>query len=74
MESTTRTIAKTASWQMLGLLSMALIGYVFTGSFLTAGSLALVTALSGTICYVMHERVWNRIAWGRLDGVPRASR
>lgn len=75
MESPSRTIAKAASWQLLGLFSMTLIGYLFTGSVTTAGSLAVVAALFGTICYVFHERVWNRISWGRratpLHAPPR---
>lgn len=65
MERPIRTLAKAASWQLLGLFSMALIGYGFTGSLLTAGSLAVVTTATGSVCYVLHERAWNRIGWGR---------
>lgn len=73
MESTTRTLVKAASWQLLGLFSMALIGYLFTGSLLTAGSLAVVTTATGSVCYVLHERAWNRVGWGRyvpLESTP----
>lgn len=65
MEKPIRTLAKAVSWQLLGLFSMALIGYLFTGSLLTAGSLALVTTATGSVCYVLHERAWNRVDWGR---------
>lgn len=65
MESPTRTIAKAVSWQTLGLFSMAVIGFFFTGSLTAAGSLAVVTTGCGAVCYVLHERVWNRISWGR---------
>lgn len=65
METPKRTIAKAASWQLLGLLTMAVIGWFFTGSLAAAGSMALVTAVCGLVCYVLHERLWNRIAWGR---------
>ena len=74
MESPTRTIAKAVSWQLLGLLSMTLIGYLFTGSVAAAGSLAVVTTIIGAVCYVLHERVWNRIAWGRIDPLRTTSR
>lgn len=74
MESPTRTIAKAVSWQLLGLLSMTLIGYLFTGSVAAAGSLAVVTAVVGAVCYVLHERVWNRIAWGRVEPLRTTTR
>lgn len=74
MESTVRTIAKAVSWQLLGLLTMTLIGYLFTGSVAAAGSLAIVTAVIGAVCYVFHERAWNRIAWGRITSLNTTSR
>lgn len=74
MESTTRTFAKAVSWQILGLFSMALIGYMFTGSLLTAGSLAAASAATGLVCYVLHERVWNRVGWGRNVSLESTSR
>lgn len=74
MESPTRTIAKAVSWQSLGLFSMTLIGYLFTGSVAAAGSLAVVTTLIGAVCYVLHERAWNRISWGRVDSLRTTSR
>lgn len=74
MESPTRTIAKAVSWQLLGLFSMTLIGYLFTGSVAAAGSLAIVTTVIGAVCYVLHERAWNRIAWGRIDTLHQTSR
>ncbi|HSH43400.1 MAG TPA: DUF2061 domain-containing protein [Arenicellales bacterium] len=74
METPTRTIAKAVSWQLLGLLSMTLIGYLFTGSVMAAGSLAVVTTVIGAVCYVLHERIWNRISWGRSDALRGVSR
>lgn len=67
MESPRRTIAKAVSWQTLGLFSMAVIGFLFTGSVQAAGSMAIVTTACGAVSYVLHERVWNRITWGRTD-------
>lgn len=74
MESPRRTIAKAVSWQTLGLFTMALIGFLFTGSVVAAGSMALVTTSCGAVCYVLHERLWNRIAWGRIDPWHAVSR
>lgn len=65
METTERTIAKAVCWQALGVAVMTLIGYGFTGSFSEGGALAVVTTLIGLLNYIVHERVWARIAWGK---------
>jgi uncharacterized membrane protein len=60
-----RTIVKTLSWQGLGLLSMPAIGYAITGSVSAGGSIAAVSCAVGAVCYVIHERAWDRVTWGR---------
>jgi len=67
METPKRTLAKAISWQLLGLFSMVVIGWLFTGSLTAAGTMAVVTTICGLVCYVLHERAWNRIAWGRAE-------
>jgi len=68
METHRRSLAKAVTWQLTGLISMALIGYAFTGSLSAGGMLALVTTAIGFVCYLIHERVWARIGWGRRPG------
>lgn len=65
METPTRTAFKAATWQICGLITMTLIGYVTTGSFQAAGSIAIAGAVAGFVTFFVHERVWNCIAWGR---------
>ncbi|NKB76287.1 MAG: DUF2061 domain-containing protein [Gammaproteobacteria bacterium] len=65
MESTQRTISKAISWQLLGLVIMSLIGFCFTGSITGALTLSLTSMLSGLIFYVIHEKIWQRIQWGK---------
>ncbi|WP_319022473.1 MULTISPECIES: DUF2061 domain-containing protein [unclassified Meridianimarinicoccus] len=62
-----RTLAKTLTWQGLGLLSMTLIGLAITGSVAAGGTIALIGAGVGTVCYVLHERLWARVRWGRSE-------
>ena len=66
MESTQRTISKAISWQLLGLLVMSLISFYFTGSVSSAISLSLASMLSGLVCYIIHEKIWQRIQWGKV--------
>lgn len=66
METPKRTLLKTLTWQALGLVMMTLIGFMMTGSVGVGGSIALSSAAVGAVCYMLHERAWARIAWGRL--------
>lgn len=68
MDSTIRIIAKAVSWQVAGLFSMMLIGFLFTGSVVASGGIAIVGALTGFIAYLLHEMIWSRIQWGRGIG------
>ena len=65
MESSARTLAKAVTWQILGLIGMVVIGYAFTGSFAAGGTLALVSSAVGFLSYLLHERIWSGVAWGR---------
>lgn len=66
METTKRTIVKTISWQSLGIIVMSIIGYIHTGSLTTAISLASSTVLISSVTFIFHEKLWQRIAWGKL--------
>ena len=65
IESNIRSIAKTISWRITGSFSTFLISYFILGSFLIAGSIAVVQITANTILYYLHERVWNKIGWGK---------
>ena len=69
METTRRAIAKAVTWQLMGLVVMTAITYTITGSVAEGGLVAIIGAATGLATYVLHERVWSTIAWGRnLDG------
>ena len=65
METTRRAIAKAVTWQLMGLVVMTAITYAITGSVAEGGLVAIVGAATGLATYVLHERVWSEIAWGR---------
>lgn len=65
MDSTKRTWTKAVFWQMLGVISMVIVGYLFTGSLRAGGLMAIINALLGLATYVLYERFWARIRWGR---------
>lgn len=65
IESKTRTWLKAILWQAIGLISMTGIGYVTTGSLQQGSTFAAYSTVIGLITYVLYERIWSRIAWGR---------
>ncbi len=67
MESNKRTLAKAFCWQAVGLVVMTIIGYAFTGSAGEGGALALTSAAVGLMNYFLHERMWARVRWGRIQ-------
>ena len=70
MESRKRSFLKAGIWSGMGLATMALVGWLATGSVATGGVLALVNTVIGLVMYVLYERIWASISWGR-EGVPR---
>ena len=64
METRRRSFAKAASWQVLGIVTMLALGFLFTGSLSSGGALAALSSLLGFFSYLLHERVWASISWG----------
>jgi uncharacterized membrane protein len=64
--SVPRSIAKTVSWRAVGSIDTLILGYIFTGNFLIAGSIASTEVITKIILYYVHERGWAHVKWGRL--------
>ena len=58
-----RTIVKTVGWRVIMLITATGITYFFTGNLTTAGSFAVIQLVVNTGLNIVHERIWNRIAW-----------
>lgn len=64
-EKWSRSFIKSLSWRAIGTLDTIVISYFVTGTLsfaLSIGAIELVTKMG---LYVVHERVWNRIQWGK---------
>ena len=70
METTTRTVAKAVSWQAFGLIVMTAVAYAITGSVTEGGLVAVAGAVIGMATYIVHERLWARVSWGRSSTDP----
>jgi uncharacterized membrane protein len=65
METTRRSWVKAVLWNVLGLLTMSGVGLAMTGSAAVGGTMAVVNTAIGFSMYVLYERIWARIGWGR---------
>jgi uncharacterized membrane protein len=66
-ESNTRSLAKAISWRVTGTLDTFIISFFVTGEFALAGAIALTEVVTKVFLYWAHERVWNKIKWGKQN-------
>jgi adenylylsulfate kinase len=70
-----RALIKAVSWRLLGTLGTSAIVLVFTGRWGLALSIGGVESIAKIGIYFVHERLWDRIAFGRhLVAGPRAEK
>jgi len=60
-----RSLAKAVSWRVTGTVDTFLISWLITGELLLASGIALTEVMTKIFLYWAHERVWNKIQWGR---------
>jgi len=60
-----RSIVKAISWRATGTLDTILISLLITGKIRMALSIGFVELFTKIALYYVHERVWNKIAFGR---------
>ena len=64
-ETLTRSIAKTLSYRVLILICDFTTIYLFTGKIKVAAGFTIVSNVYTTIGYFIHERIWDKIKWGK---------
>lgn len=60
-----RSIAKAVSWRVVGTLDTLLISYLLTGKVAIAASIASIDFITKMFLYFFHERIWNKVSWGK---------
>jgi uncharacterized membrane protein len=64
VDSTKRTLLKTASWETFHLVGVAGVIYLFTGEWEYASLGALIYIAIETLGYFVHERLWAKFGRG----------
>lgn len=54
-----KRIAKALTWRVVGTAEVFAISFVTTGHIEAAGSIAGLTAITSTVLYVVHEKLWH---------------
>ena len=65
-ETLPRSIIKTVSYRMVILILDFTCIYLFTGQIKVAIGFTIVSNLYATIGYFIHERIWDKIKWGKI--------
>lgn len=60
-----RSVIKSISWRALGTLDTIVLSYFISGDFRIAFSIGSFELLTKTVLYFFHERLWERIKWGK---------
>lgn len=66
-EHVLRSTAKTITYRLLGSSVTFIISYMYTGHVVISASISATEFLLKPMLYWLHERVWNRVRWGRHD-------
>lgn len=65
-----RSITKAVSWRVTGTLDTIIISFIVTGEIKLAVSIGFIELFTKLILYYFHERMWNRISFGRIKPLP----
>ena len=64
-ETSMRSVVKALSWRVVATLTTTGLVFAFTGRFDLAITIGVFEAVAKMALYFMHERVWNRLEFGR---------
>ena len=62
-----RSLTKTITWRILATSDAFLIAWLITGKWSWAGAIAGIEVITKMFLYYGHERIWDKIKWGREE-------
>jgi uncharacterized membrane protein len=62
-----RSIVKTITYRLIVVILDFIAVYLFTGKLETALGFTIVSNIYTTIVYFFHERIWDKIKWGKKE-------
>ena len=68
LENHYRSLVKAISWRVTGTIDTILISFLITGQAKWALTIGFVELFTKVFLYYVHERIWNRLSFGRIKG------
>jgi uncharacterized membrane protein len=65
-ETRKRSVAKALSWRVVAGIITTCVALGMTGQMTFAAEIGLIDTLVKVLIYFFHERLWNRISYGRV--------
>lgn len=65
-ETRRRSVIKALTWRVLAGFITAGVALILTGKLKFAVEIGVIDTSVKLVVYFMHERLWNRISWGRV--------
>jgi uncharacterized membrane protein len=62
----TRSIVKAISWRATGTVDTIIVSFLVTGRIKMAVSIGGIELFTKVCLYYFHERLWNRVRFGRV--------
>jgi len=64
-ETKLRSLVKGISWRLLGTIDTIVVSFLLTRRIRVALSIGCVELFSKIFLYFIHERIWNKIKFGK---------
>ena len=66
MDTKARSWVKSVVWRLIGIVILGAISYWITGNWKQMTVITLLFHSIRVLLYYCHERLWERITWGRM--------
>jgi len=66
MEHPKRSLVKSLTWRLIAVFVTIIAVYIYSGNLKGSLVVGLSANLVKMFLYYMHERIWNRIDYGRI--------
>ena len=68
-----RSLVKAISWRVTGTIDTMIVSYLVTGKMRLALTISAVELVTKILLYYGHERVWEKLSFGRLKEAQKPS-
>lgn len=66
MEHPKRTLIKTITWRFFGMLGTIVLVYFYSRNIKESLAVGIIVDGFKMLLYYIHERIWNRLKFGRV--------